>query len=95
MEEFRPLVVDSAIVTAVNTGMVRRRDFTRSSSACALNPSGRKAFIRAYEARLDQLVTHPVFDYRCSWRTLIRVQARFLSRWLRGDVPRYVGMTTR
>ena len=95
MEEFRPLVVDSAVVTAVNTGMVRQRDFTRAASGCMLNPTGRKAFIRAYEARLDQLVTHPVFDYRCSWRTLIRVQARFLSRWLRGDVPEYVGMTTR
>jgi CRISPR-associated protein Cas1 len=95
MEEFRPLVVDSAVVTAINTGMVRRKDFTRSSSGCMLNPAGRKGFIRAYETRLDQLVTHPVFDYRCSWRTLIRVQARFLSRWLRGDVPQYVGMTTR
>ncbi len=95
MEEFRPLVVDSAVVTAVNTGMVRQRDFTRAASGCMLNASGRKAFIRAYEARLDQLVTHPVFDYRCSWRTLIRIQARFLSRWLRGDVPRYIGMTTR
>lgn len=95
MEEFRPLVADSVVVTAVNTGMVRQRDFTRSSSGCMMNPSGRKALIRAYEARLDQLVTHPIFEYRCSWRTLIRLQARFLSRWLRGDVPRYVGMTTR
>ena len=95
MEEFRPLIVDSAVVSAINTGMVRHKDFTRSASGCMLNPAGRKAFIRAYEARLDQFVTHPVFDYRCSWRTLIRVQARFLSRWLRGDVPRYVGMTTR
>jgi CRISPR-associated endonuclease Cas1/CRISPR-associated protein Cas4 len=95
MEEFRPLVVDSAVVTAVNTGMVRNKNFTRSASGCVLNPAGRKAFIRAYEARLDQLVTHPVFDYRCSWRTLIRLQARFLSRWLRGDLPQYVGMTTR
>lgn len=95
MEEFRPLIVDSAVVTAINTGMVRDRDFTRSKAGCMLKPEGRKAFIRAYEARLDQLVTHPVFEYRCSWRTLIRLQARFFSRWLRGDVPDYVGMTTR
>jgi CRISPR-associated protein Cas1 len=95
MEEFRPLIVDSAVVTAVNTGMVRSRDFTRSAAGCAMDAPARKAFIRAYEARLDQLVTHPVFDYRCSWRTLIRVQARFISRWLRGDLPQYIGMTTR
>jgi CRISP-associated protein Cas1 len=95
MEEFRPLVVDSAVLTAVNTGMVTTRNFTRSRAGCVLTDTGRKAFIRAYEARLDQLVTHPLFDYRCSWRSAIRVQARLLSRWLRGDVPRYVGITTR
>ncbi|MGI9182220.1 MAG: CRISPR-associated endonuclease Cas4g/Cas1g [Longimicrobiaceae bacterium] len=95
MEEFRPLVVDSAVLTAVNTGMVSTGDFVRSQAACVLNERGRKAFIRAYEARLDQLVTHPLFDYRCSWRSVIRLQARLLARWLRGDVPAYIGMTTR
>ena len=95
MEEFRPMVVDSAVLTAINTGMVRERDFVRSKAACVLNDRGRKAFIRAYEARLDQLVTHPIFDYRCSWRAVIRLQARILSRWLRGDVPDYIGMITR
>jgi CRISPR-associated protein Cas1 len=95
MEEFRPLVADSAVVTAVNTGMVGAGDFTRTRQACMLNASGRKALIRAYEARLDQLVTHPLFGYRCSWRAVIRMQARLLGRWLRGDVPAYIGMTTR
>jgi CRISPR-associated protein Cas1 len=95
MEEFRPLIVDSAVLTAINNGMVTTSHFTRSQAACLLNDRGRKAFIRAYEARLDQLVTHPLFDYRCSWRSVIRVQARLLARWLRGDVPEYVGMTTR
>jgi CRISPR-associated protein Cas1 len=95
MEEFRPLVVDSAVITAVNTGMVTLKDFKRSRAACVLDDSGRVAFIRAYEARLDQLVTHPVFGYRCSWRVVIRLQARLLSRWLRGDIPSYVGMVTR
>lgn len=95
MEPFRPLIVDSAVVTAVNTGMVRSKDFTTSQSGCMLNPTARKAMIRAYEARLDQLVTHPVFEYRCSWRSMIRVHARLLSRWLRGDVPRYESIVTR
>jgi len=95
MEEFRPLVVDSAVITAVNTGMLAAGDFIRSQAGCMLRPAGRKAFIRAYEARLDQLVTHPLFDYRCSWRSIIRLQARLLARWLTGDVPAYTGMTTR
>lgn len=95
MEEFRPLVVDSAVISAVNTGMVVARDFQRSHAGCSLRDGGRKALIRAYEARLQQLVTHPFFGYRCTWRSVIRLQARLISRWLRGDVPKYVGVTTR
>ncbi|MCY3018314.1 MAG: CRISPR-associated endonuclease Cas1 [Planctomycetota bacterium] len=95
MEEFRPLIVDSAVITAINTGMVTAGSFVRSQAGCMLTDTGRKAFIRAYEARLDQLVTHPVFDYRCSWRSIIRLQARLLARWLMGDVPQYSGMVTR
>lgn len=95
MEPFRPAIVDSAVITAVNTGMVQRSSFDISSSACILKPDGRKAFIRAYESRLDQLITHPIFDYRCSWRVVIRLQARLLSRWFRGEIPDYVGVTTR
>lgn len=95
MEEFRPLVGDSAVLTAINTGMVTRQGFIRSKAGCMLTPGGRKGFLRAYEARLDQLVTHPLFGYRCSWRSIIRVQARLLARWLRGDVPDYIPMRTR
>jgi len=95
MEPLRPLVADSAVVTAVNTGMIRARNFTASAAACLLQPAGRKAMIQAFEARLDQLVTHPVFDYRCSWRSAIRLHARLLARYFRGDVPIYQSITTR
>ncbi len=95
MEEFRPLVVDSAVITAINTGMVTAKDFTVSAAGCLLTDAGRKGLIRAYEGRLDQMVTHPVFDYRCSWRSIIRLQVRLLARWLTGDVPAYTGMVTR
>ncbi len=95
MEEFRPLIVDSALLTAVNTGMVTRRSFTRSKAGCMLTDSGRKGYLRAFEARADQLVTHPLFGYRCSWRSVIRMQARLLARWVRGDVPSYLPMRTR
>lgn len=95
MEEFRPLVVDSAVVTALNTGMVAAADFQTSAAGCAMGDRARKSLIQAYEQRLDQLMTHPVFEYRCSWRAVIRLQARLLTKWLRGVVPTYVGITTR
>jgi len=42
---------------AVNTGMVTARDFVRAGGAVALTAGGRKAFFRAYEMRMDTLVT--------------------------------------
>jgi CRISPR-associated protein Cas1 len=95
MEEFRPVIADSAVITAVNTGMLGPEDFITAAGSCALRPAGRKSLIRAFEARLDQMVTHPVFDYRCSWRQIIVLQVRLLSKWLRRELPAYKGMTTR
>lgn len=95
MEEFRPLVADSAVITAINTGMVAPRDFVTTGAGCAMKPAARKALIQAYEGRLDQLLTHPAFGYRCSWRAVIRLQARLLTKWLRGDIPLYQGIVTR
>jgi CRISPR-associated protein Cas1 len=95
MEEFRPLVVDSAVITAINTGMVKTKDFVFSAGACTLNESGRKSFIRAYESRMDQLVTHPRFDYRLSWRRVVKTQAQLLAKAIRGEISEYTGMVTR
>jgi CRISPR-associated protein Cas1 len=45
MEGFRPLIVDSSVITAINTGMVTSKDFARAKAACVLTDRGRKAFI--------------------------------------------------
>ena len=95
MEEFRPLIADSAVLSAVNTGMVAEEGFRMTKAGCAMLPATRKALIRAFEGRMDMLVTHPVFGYRCTWRSVVRVQVRLFARWLRGDVPTYPGMVTR
>jgi CRISPR-associated protein Cas1 len=95
MEEFRPLVVDSAVITAINMGVIKDGDFEFGANGCMLTSSGRKAFLKTYENRLDQMVSHPVFDYRVSWRRIIRVQAELLCRYIQGDVPEYPGMVTR
>ncbi len=52
MEGFRPLVADSTVLTAINTGMVRPDSFVRVGPAVSLSAAGRKAFLRAYEQRM-------------------------------------------
>jgi len=95
MEEFRPVVADSAVLSAINTGMVGRGSFETNGVAWSLNANGRKAIIKAFELRMDQLITHPVFEYRISWRRALQLQAQLLVRVLRGELPSYQGMVTR
>jgi len=95
MEPFRPLIVDSAVINAINTRMVTAADFMRSGDAVALTPGGRKSFYHAYELRMDTLVTHPIFDYRVSYRRLLEVQARLLGRMIEGEIGDYPIFITR
>src|SRR6185437_6016134 len=85
MEPFRPLIADSAVLNCINTRMVTVGDFVQSGPAVALTPNGRKAFFRAYELRMDGLVTHPLLGTRVSYRRMLEIQARFLARYLDGE----------
>ena len=95
MEGFRPLIADSAVLSAINARMVGVRDFIRVGEAVALTPAGRKNFIRAYEQRIDTLITHPLFNYRVSYRRVLEIQGRLLARLVGGELMRYPGFETR
>lgn len=95
MEEFRPLVADSAVLTAINNGMVGPGDFVRAGKAVNLSSGGRKKFFQAYERRVNALVNHPVFDYQVSYRRAIELQFRLLAKALTGEIPEYKPFTTR
>ncbi len=95
MEEFRPLIADSLVLTVVNGGEVRGEHFVHGLGAVALSASGRRRFIEAYERRMNQEITHPVFGYRISYRRVLEVQARLLGRHLSGEITEYPSFTTR
>jgi CRISPR-associated endonuclease Cas1/CRISPR-associated protein Cas4 len=89
MEPFRPILADSTLIQAINNGEVKPDGFLSAGPAVNLKPHTRRAFIAAYERRLDQEVTHPVFGYRVSMRRLLEVQARLLVRHLAGEIADY------
>lgn len=95
MEPLRPLITDSAVLTAINTRMLSPRHIVRAGKAVSLTPDGRKAFFRAYEMRMDTLVTHPLFDYRVSYRRLLEVQTRLLAKTLESNLAEYPVFVTR
>ncbi len=96
MEEFRPLVVASTTLRAFNSRLLTESDFVVAGEAgTSLTSAGRKKVLGAYERRLGQEVTHPVFGYSVSYRQVLAVQARLLGRHLLGEVPTYPEFTTR
>lgn len=95
MEEFRPIVADSTVLSVINTGVVAPDDFVQGQGAVSLKDAARKRVIQAFERRMDQLVTHPVFDYKLSYRRVLETQARLLSRTLLGELPAYPGFRVR
>lgn len=95
MEEFRPLIADSVVLTAINNGEVQSEDFIRRMGSVALTPEGRRRFIETYERRMGQEITHPVFGYQVSYRRILEVQARLLGRYLCGEITEYPSFTTR
>jgi CRISPR-associated exonuclease Cas4/CRISPR-associated protein Cas1 len=89
IEPFRPILADSAVLTALNNGEVAQGEFVYAAGGCNLAPKGRRALIEAYERRLDQETTHPVFGYQISMRRTLHVQARLLARYCLGEIPAF------
>jgi len=95
MEEFRPLIADSTVLAVLNNASVQAPDFARAAGGVALAEAGRRAFLDAFERRMAQEVTHPVFQYRVTYRRVLEVQARLLARVIVGELAEYPSFQTR
>ena len=95
MEPFRPLIADSVVLSAINNGELVGADFVRAGGAVNLNERGRRAFIAAFERRMSQEITHPIFGYAAQYRQIVEIQCRLLGRHLLGEIDRCPNFTTR
>lgn len=95
VEEFRPIVADSACLTAINNGEVKSSYFETTPFGVRMTDKGRSAVTDAYERRMDSSVNHPKLGYSASYRRIMETQARLLSRYLLGEIPEYPAFRTR
>lgn len=95
MEPMRPLIADSVAISAFNRGELVEGHFMATASGYALTDAGRKGFFSAYGRRMDTEVTHPVFDYRLSYRRMLMLHARLVAAWMLGEIPTLSFLTTR
>ena len=90
MEELRPCMADRFVLTLVNNRMIRPEDFqVQDSGAVLLTDDGRKKFLKAWQERKRDTLTHPYLNEKMSWGLIPYVQALLLARYLRGDLDAY------
>ena len=90
MEELRPCMADRFVLTLVNNRMIRPEDFqAQDSGAVLLTDEGRKKFLKAWQERKRDSLTHPYLGEKMSWGLIPYIQALLLARYLRGDLDAY------
>ena len=87
MEEFRALIADNLVLSLLHKHEIKPEDFHESLGAYRLKDNARKTFLKAFDQKMNDEFKHPVFDYRCTYRRAIELQARLLSRHLQEGVP--------
>ncbi len=90
MEEMRPCMADRFVLSLVNNRRVKASDFQyMESGAVLLNDDGRKTFLKCWQERKKETLTHPYLDEKLSWGMIPYIQALLLARYLRGDLDAY------
>ena len=90
MEELRPCMADRFVLTLVNNRMIKPEDFhVQDSGAVLLTDDGRKRFLKAWQERKRDTLTHPYLNEKMSWGLIPYVPALLLARYLRGDLDAY------
>ena len=89
-EELRPCMADRFVLTLVNNRMLRPEDFQmQDSGAVLLSDDGRRKFLKPWQERKRDTLTHPYLEEKLPWGMIPYTQALLLARYLRGDLDAY------
>lgn len=90
MEEFRPVLADSAALTLLNTRMVARGDFTTTANGGVhLTPHGWRQVAIVFERRMAATVRPDGVKRAISYQKVLELQARRLRQVIDGDNDSY------
>jgi len=91
MEEFRPLIVDAMVLSAINRKEIVPQDFVAEplSKAISLSIEARKKFLTLYEQKKQSEFKHPVMGRKCSYQEAFELQARLLAKYLMDETDKY------
>lgn len=90
MEELRPCMADRFVLTLVNNRMIKSEDFQKSEGgAVYLTENARRAFLKSWQEKKRETLTHPYLEEKIFWGLVPYFQALLLARYLRGDLDEY------
>jgi CRISP-associated protein Cas1 len=97
MEEFRPLIVDTIVFTAINKRILTIDDFQVEplSNVVRLTDAGRRIFLRLYAERKQLEIKHPVLQKKYSYQKIFEIQGRLLAKYLMGETDQYPPLVTK
>lgn len=90
MEELRGVIADRFVLKVINKKILKSSDFLKKENgAVLLTDDGRKKFIRAWQERKQEPLTHTYLNEKINWGLVPHAQAMLLARYLRGDLEEY------
>jgi CRISP-associated protein Cas1 len=89
MEEWRPIIVDSLVLSMINHRQLGPQDFLRIDKQARFTKKGLEKFLKGYNARLASETLHPRFDQRMSYRQCLELQVRHLANVIGDRGKRY------
>jgi CRISPR-associated protein Cas1 len=83
-EIFKPILVDRTIFRVLNKKEIQSSDFSMELNRCTLKESGKRAFIKAWEERLNETIRHRVLKKHVSYKHLVKLECYKLSKHILG-----------
>ena len=83
-------MADRFVLTLINNQVVGPDDFeTGDSGAVMITEAGRRKFLKAWQERKRDGITHPYLKEKIPWGLVPYIQALLLARYLRADLDAY------
>ena len=89
MEEFRSPIVDGLVLKVIHKSLLKPQDFdiVPSTGGVYLNQSSRRVFLKQFESRMNEEVSHSDLQSQVTYRHAIQLQVRRYKRSLLSGIP--------
>lgn len=83
-EIFKPILVDRTIFKVLNKKQLQAKHFDVKVNRVVLKEAGKKAFIKAFEDRLNETIKHRTLKKHVSYKHLVKLECYKLSKHILG-----------